>query len=76
MCRREIPCLPLSNNCRASSVSATLRSRLGCPMRCKSYLYMYPAVPAGGGLVLSGVAIGRPERITVHERLRPARRRP
>jgi hypothetical protein len=59
-------------------VIATLRSRLGCPMRCKSYLYMYmyPAVPAGGGLVLSGVAIGRPERITVHERLRPARRRP
>jgi hypothetical protein len=45
-CRREIPCLPPSNNCRAASVSATLRSRLGCPMRCKSYLYVYPAVPA------------------------------
>jgi uncharacterized protein YjbJ (UPF0337 family) len=39
-CRREIPCLPPSNNCRAASLSATLRFRLGCPMRRKSYRYL------------------------------------
>src|SRR5258707_14924399 len=46
MCPCEIASFSPANNLRAASVNATLRFRLGCTVRRKSYLYFRPAVPA------------------------------
>src|SRR5258708_31236855 len=46
MCPCEIASFSPANNLRAASVNATLRFRLGCTVRRKSYLYFRPVVPA------------------------------